>query len=111
MDRAELTRLLELDDFSPIYRRADEVRRREVGDEVKIRAILEFSNHCRRRCAYCGLNAGNPKLPRYRMTPEEMVEVARIHKDVLSRYGMDTRTCKTMCLECGCCDLVPFRDL
>ena len=45
------------------------------------------------------------------MTPEEMVEVARIHKDVLSRYGMDTRTCKTMCLECGCCDLVPFRDL
>ena len=45
------------------------------------------------------------------VTPEEMVEVARIHKDVLSRYGMDTRTCKTMCLECGCCDLVPFRDL
>lgn len=45
------------------------------------------------------------------VTAEEMVEVARMHKEVLSRYGMDTRTSKTMCLECGCCDLVPFRDL
>ncbi len=44
------------------------------------------------------------------ITPEVLVEIARMHKAVLSRYGMDTRTCGTMCLECGCCDLVPFRD-
>ena len=55
--------------------------------------------------------AGYSPVQLLTITPEEMVEVARIHKDVLSRYGMDTRTCKTMCLECGCCDLVPFRDL
>jgi len=44
------------------------------------------------------------------LSPEEMVSAAELHKDVLRRYGMDTRTFRTMCLECTCCDLVPFRD-
>ncbi len=46
-----------------------------------------------------------------KVTPEEMLEVARIHKEILDRYGMDTNTFKTMCLECGCCDIVPHRDM
>lgn len=46
-----------------------------------------------------------------KVTPEEMIEVAELHKKVLDKYGMDTRTFRTMCLECGCCDIVPDRDL
>lgn len=46
-----------------------------------------------------------------RVTPQEMVEVAEMQKRVMEEHGLDTRTCTTMCLECGCCDLVPFRDL
>lgn len=45
------------------------------------------------------------------VTPEYMIEVAKMHKEILTRNGMDTDSCKTMCLECGCCDLVPGRDL
>lgn len=45
-----LAGLLTLQDFSPVYREADRVRREAVGDVVHIRAILEFSNHCRRQC-------------------------------------------------------------
>lgn len=73
----ELTRLLAREDFAPVYREADRVRRARVGDVVHLRAILEFSNHCQRRCAYCGLNARNGGASRFRMTPEEMIAAAR----------------------------------
>ena len=77
LPREELEALLGLEDFSPIYRRANRVRREAVGDVVHIRAILEFSNFCRRRCAYCGLRRDNRTLPRYRMTPEEILSSAQ----------------------------------
>lgn len=77
LSRRELAQLLEWEDFGPVYREADRVRRERVGDDVHIRAILEFSNHCRRRCRYCGLNAANRALTRYRMEPDEIVETAK----------------------------------
>lgn len=43
-------------------------------------------------------------------TPQDMVEIAMMHKSILEEYGLDTRGFGSMCLECGCCDLVPFRD-
>ncbi|MEG2857543.1 MAG: [FeFe] hydrogenase H-cluster radical SAM maturase HydE, partial [Clostridia bacterium] len=52
-------------------------RRRAVGDTVHIRAILEFSNHCSRRCGYCGLSAYNRTLARYRMTPSDIIETGK----------------------------------
>jgi len=42
---------------------------------------------------------------------DRMIELAGMQKEKLIRHGLDTRNCRTMCLECGCCDLVPFRDL
>jgi len=42
---------------------------------------------------------------------ERMIRLARMQKKVLDEYGLTTYTFKTMCFECGCCDLVPFRDL
>ena len=54
----------------------DRVREQHKGDVVQIRAILEFSNVCRRACRYCGLNCYNGKVARYRMEPDEMIEVA-----------------------------------
>ena len=73
----KLAELLRLEDFSAVYAEADRVRRENVGDRVQIRAILEFSNHCRRQCRYCGLNRNNTGLERYRIQPEQMVETAR----------------------------------
>ena len=73
LSREGLAELLALEDFSPLYAEADRVRREAVGDTVHIRALLEFSNHCRRQCTYCGLRAPRRALPRYRMTPEEIL--------------------------------------
>ncbi len=60
-----------------LYRRADEVRRAHVGDEVHLRGLVEISNVCVRRCGYCGLRADNQAVERYRMTIEEVLACAR----------------------------------
>lgn len=60
-----------------LFRVADGVRRRYVGDEIHLRGLIEFSNFCARQCAYCGLRAPNRRLVRYRMTIEEVVATAR----------------------------------
>ena len=76
LSKGQLVELLELEDFDPICAQADAVRRETVGDTVHIRALLEISNHCRRLCTYCGLRAPRTSLPRYRMTPQEIVSAA-----------------------------------
>jgi biotin synthase len=55
---------------------ADRVRKKYVGEEVHLRGIIEFSNHCTQNCLYCGLRRDNLRLPRYRMTPAEILETA-----------------------------------
>ncbi len=47
---------------------ADEI----YGNDVYIRGIVEFSNTCNRNCYYCGLRAGNTKLERYRLSPDDI---------------------------------------
>lgn len=77
MTKQELVRLLAMEDFSPIYEKADAIRKEHVGDNVLIRAIIEFSNICNRQCKYCGLNCTNPNVDRYQMTKEEILEAAQ----------------------------------
>lgn len=59
--------------FQELLRRANQVRREIVGDQVHLRGLIEFSNVCVRQCTYCGLRAGNRNLPRYQMTLEEIL--------------------------------------
>lgn len=73
----ELEQVLTMKNDAYLLQTADEVRRKAVGDTVHIRGILEFSNHCRCGCFYCGLRRQNEKLPRYRMEPDEIIEAAK----------------------------------
>ncbi len=59
-----------------LFREADRVRQEVCGDEVHLRGILEFSNHCWKNCLYCGLRRDNRSLQRYRMLPDEIVALA-----------------------------------
>jgi len=77
LTKSEIIQLLALDDFTPVYEAADRVRTESVGDTVHLRAIIEFSNICKRQCIYCGLNRDNEELPRFRMSHEEIVETSR----------------------------------
>jgi len=44
-------------------------------------------------------------------TPERVLSLAKEQKRIMAEYGIDTRTFRTMCFECTCCDIVPFRDI
>jgi biotin synthase len=53
---------------------ADLIRRRNVGDAVHLRGLIELSNCCDRKCLYCGLREPNRRLERYRMPHDEVIE-------------------------------------
>lgn len=77
LSRQDIYVLLVAAEGGELFRAADEVRRRYVGEQVHLRGIIEFSNYCRRNCHYCGLRVGNQKLPRYRLDPGHILAVAR----------------------------------
>jgi biotin synthase len=78
---AEWLRTEDEEALQQLWRQADEVRARNVGDAVHLRGLVEISNYCVRNCSYCGLNVSNRKLPRYRMKAEEIVECALKARD------------------------------
>lgn len=46
-----------------------------------------------------------------KQSPERILKLALHQKRILEKRGLTTREAKTMCLACGCCDLVPFWDI
>ncbi len=43
--------------------------------------------------------------------PSRILKLAIIHKRILERKDLTTRSFKTMCFACGCCDIIPFWDV
>jgi biotin synthase len=89
LPRDEILYLLNLDneaDVARLLQAGDAVRKACCGDAVQIRALVEFSNYCARHCNYCGLRAPNISVQRYRMSPDEIVELA----GELNRKGLKT---------------------
>ena len=80
------------EELEALFASADRVRQRFVGDEIHLRGIVEFSNICIQNCLYCGLRRDNHQLFRYRMSPGEIVEAAKIVK---------SRGLKTIVLQSG----------
>lgn len=72
----ELKPLLEGNADGYLFQKANEMCLTQKGREVQIRAILEFSNYCRCKCIYCGLNCNNKQVSRYRMEPLEIVNTS-----------------------------------
>ena len=76
-DDKELKRLITLDDPSPLRAAADKLRRERYGTDVYVRGLIEFSNHCKNNCRYCGIRAGNTSVQRYRLSEEEIIALTR----------------------------------
>lgn len=87
LNREEIISLLKDDSIKEeLFEAADRIRKEYVGDEVQLRGLVEFSNICKRNCLYCGLRSGNKNITRYRLQPEEIIELARKAKG----YGYKT---------------------
>jgi biotin synthase len=95
--KEDIVSLLSLPDgpiLKELFDFADEVRKNEVGDEVHLRGIIEFSNHCANDCLYCGLRKSRKAINRYRMSAEEILDsvkeaVALGYKTVVLQSGDD----------------------
>lgn len=74
----ELTALLENPAAdADLFAAADRVREKYVGNEVHLRALIEFTNICKNGCLYCGLRAANGSVARCRLTAEQILTLAQ----------------------------------
>ena len=76
-DIVYLLTIMEEFEIKLLFAKADEVRKKYCGDDIHLRGIIEFSNHCDQHCLYCGLRLHNKNLPRYRMNKDEILNTAR----------------------------------
>ncbi len=96
LDQAQATHHLQEDDLlqliedqtinDALFAAADRVRQKYVGNEVHLRALIEFTNICRNNCLYCGLQCQNRAITRYRMDPGQVLHLAQ----QAAQYGYKT---------------------
>ena len=93
LDKSEIISLLK-NGGNELLNAANNVRKKYLGEEIYLRALVEFSNYCYRTCYYCGLRAENKSVQRYRMTENEIVSLAdkaynRGFKTIVLQSGED----------------------
>lgn len=59
-----------------LFNHAREVRNRYKMDFCMLRGVIEISNYCQKHCAYCAMRATNREVHRYRMTADEILDLA-----------------------------------
>lgn len=96
LNRKELISILKDSSIdNRLFEVADRVRKKYMGDEVHLRGIIEFSNICRQDCLYCGLRKSNENIKRYRLMPNEIIDLARKavsygYKSIVLQSGEDS---------------------
>ena len=71
-----LTALLETEDDDLIRQlkaRALAVKNAVKGEEILRRGLIEWSNRCRNDCFYCGIRRSRSGVPRYSLTPAQIL--------------------------------------
>lgn len=95
MKRSEIIEILVSSERDEgIFQLADKVRKENVGDEIHLRALIEFSNICRCQCKYCGLQSTNREIQRYRLSQEEILNQVKLaanlgYKTIVLQSGED----------------------
>lgn len=65
-----------------LFSTANEIRKKFVGDEIHLRALIEFSNICNQNCKYCGLRFDNKKIDRYKLNENTVFSFAKQAVDI-----------------------------
>ena len=76
LSKNEIVKLLK-NNSDELFKAADEVRASFVGEEIHLRALIEFSNICKNNCHYCGLRAENRNVERYVLSKDEIIQLAK----------------------------------
>ncbi len=95
LSKDEIVQLLQDESINQeLFKAADSLRKEFVGDEVHLRALIEFSNFCHCNCLYCGIRAENLCVDRYRLSSDQIIQLARQaydfgYKTVVLQSGED----------------------
>lgn len=64
-----------------LHKNAREITHKIYKNKIYIRGLIEFSNYCCQACYYCGINANNKKINRFRLSKEDIMNAAKIGYD------------------------------
>lgn len=76
-DDDSLKRLIDTDDTKYLFEKAVSRRIENYGTDVYTRGLIEFTNHCKNNCLYCGIRAENSDAKRYRLTEDEILDCCK----------------------------------
>ena len=79
LEKREILRLLKTkskEELDLLFKTANRMRQKYLKNSCCVHGIIEFSNYCRNDCLYCGIRKGNCGLRRYRMSIDEIVDLA-----------------------------------
>lgn len=85
LNKAQLTHSLSKEEIKillleapfELFKAADNIRKKFVGDEVHLRGLIEFSNICKQNCLYCGIRKDKQNVQRYRLSEDEIFLFAK----------------------------------
>lgn len=60
-------------ELEPLAAEARRLTVAEFGEDVYLRGLIEFTNHCAADCLYCGLRRSNAKVERYRLEDDDIL--------------------------------------
>src|SRR5574344_2946789 len=88
LSKDEIIEILKNNSFNEkLFKAANSVREKFVGNDVHLRGLIEFSNICKQNCKYCGIRRENSDAQRYRLTKEEIIDFG---KKAVINYGYRT---------------------
>lgn len=65
-----------------IFENACRIRDEIYGKQVFIRGLIEFTNHCKNDCYYCGIRCSNKNAMRYRLSREDVLSCCNTGYDL-----------------------------
>jgi len=84
---SDLLHLLNLEndkELGLLFKVANFLRQKHLGNSCCVHGIVEFSNFCSQACQYCGISTHNRSLNRYRMNKKEIMDLAH---EAVEKYG------------------------
>ncbi|MEG1003980.1 MAG: [FeFe] hydrogenase H-cluster radical SAM maturase HydE [Clostridium sp.] len=58
--------------------KANDIRMKNYGNKVYMRGLIEFTNYCKKDCAYCGIRRSNKNADRYRLTFDQIIDCVEL---------------------------------
>ncbi len=79
LSKKDLLALLETEELDEaLQKAAREKAKKQFGNGIYLRGLIEISSYCKNDCFYCGLRCSNKNAARYRLTEEEILSACKM---------------------------------